>query len=76
MATKMTKALVPVLLLLMAQPAHAYLDPGTGSMLLQVLLGGVAAIGVGLKLYWHKLCAMFGFGRKAEDEGEAARSEP
>ena len=25
-----------------ATPAHAYLDPGTGSMILQVLLGGVA----------------------------------
>lgn len=28
--------------------AHAYLDPGTGSMLLQVILGGVAAIGVAI----------------------------
>ena len=32
----------------------AYLDPGTGSMLVQLLVGGVAAAGVALKLYWHR----------------------
>ena len=41
-------------------PAHAYLDPGTGSMLLQVLLGGFAAVGVIAKLYWHRLASLFG----------------
>lgn len=35
--------------------AHAYLDAGTGSMILQVLLGGVAGLMVVGKLYWHKL---------------------
>ena len=33
----------------------AYLDPGSGSMILQILLGGVAAIAVTAKLYWHRL---------------------
>ena len=49
------RILVTVLLLLMFTDAVAYLDPGTGSMLLQVILGGVAAVGVAIKLYWHKL---------------------
>ncbi len=40
--------------------AHAYLDPGTGSMILQLLLGGVAGMAVVLKLYWHRVKAMFG----------------
>jgi hypothetical protein len=35
-------------------PAWAYLDPGTGSMLLQLLLGGVAGAMVVGKLYWHR----------------------
>ena len=35
--------------------AHAYLDPGTGAMLLQLLLGGVAGLLVILKLYWHRI---------------------
>jgi hypothetical protein len=34
-------------------PALAYLDPGTGSILLQLLLGGVAGFLVIVKLYWH-----------------------
>lgn len=42
------------------QPVHAYLDPGSGSMLLQILLGGFAAIGVAAKLCWHRLAARFG----------------
>ena len=43
-------------------PAHAYLDPGTGSMLLQLLLGGVAGALVVGKLYWHRVKAFFGRG--------------
>ena len=35
--------------------ALAYLDPGSGSMIIQVLAGGVAAIGVAAKLYWRRL---------------------
>ncbi len=40
-------------------PAYAYLDPGTGSMLVQMLLGGVAGALVIGKLYWHRLKAFF-----------------
>ncbi len=43
-----------------APPAHAYLDPGTGSMLLQLLLGGVAGVLVVGKLYWHHVTSFFG----------------
>lgn len=32
-----------------------YLDPGSGSMLLQIILGGVAAIGVTARLTWRRL---------------------
>jgi hypothetical protein len=32
----------------------SYLDPGSGSMLLQIILGGVAAVGVTAKLTWRK----------------------
>jgi hypothetical protein len=35
-------------------PAWAYLDPGTGSMMLQLLLGGIAGAMVMGKLYWHR----------------------
>ena len=45
--------------LLLEAPVEAYLDPGSGSMLLQILLGGFAAIGVIGKLYWHRLTSLF-----------------
>lgn len=41
-------------------PAQAYLDPGTGSMILQVLLGGLAGIAVAGKFYWHRLRSLLG----------------
>lgn len=50
-------AVVVVALLVLERPAAAYLDPGTGSMLLQVLLGGVAAVGVVARLYWRRVTA-------------------
>ena len=57
--------------MLLASPdAHGYLDPGTGSMLLQVILGGIAAVGVALKLGWHKIWAALGFAKKADPEDE------
>lgn len=40
-------------------PAHAYLDPATGSIILQVLLGGVAGMALVAKLYWHRLLTFF-----------------
>ncbi|MCF6224862.1 MAG: hypothetical protein L3J22_00965 [Xanthomonadales bacterium] len=44
--------------------AYAYLDPGTGSVLLQVILGGVAAVGVIIKMYWHRLRAALGLSKE------------
>ena len=70
--TKITGKMVTlVILLLSAEPVLAYLDPGTGSMMLQVILGGIAAVGVALKLYWHKLRVALGFRGKEKLESEA-----
>ena len=66
------KFLVISVLLAVSINAEAYLDPGTGSMLLQVILGGVAAIGVAIKLYWHKLRAALGMRKKEGSEDEPA----
>lgn len=40
---------------LAATPAWAYLDPGTGSMLVQLLIGGVAGSLFIIKLYYGRL---------------------
>lgn len=51
--------LVAIGLFAFEAPVHAYLDPGSGSMLLQILLGGFAAAGVIVKLYWNRLTSLF-----------------
>jgi hypothetical protein len=33
----------------------AYIDPGSGSMILQMILGGLAAAAVFLKMFWHRV---------------------
>lgn len=48
-------------------PVLAYLDPGAGSMMLQVLLGGTAAVLVILKLTWRRLLALVGLARSASN---------
>ena len=48
-----------VLLLCASLPAYGYIDPGTGSLIIQSIIGTIAAIGVTLKLYWHKLKVFF-----------------
>ena len=64
------KYLIILIALMFTQPAWAYLDPGTGSMLLQVILGGIAAVGVALKLFWHKIRAALGFAAKSDEDEE------
>ena len=56
----MTLLAVPALLLFSTQNAYAYLDPGTGSMLLQGLIGGIAGGMFAIRLYWSKLKSRFG----------------
>lgn len=58
----MSRIVLPLYLafvLMMADRAHAYLDPGNGSMVLQIILGGAAGIGVLLKYYWHQVTGLF-----------------
>jgi hypothetical protein len=43
-----------------AAPAWAYLDPGTGSMILQVLLGGFAGLALAGRLYWRRFLVLIG----------------
>ncbi len=38
----------------------AYLDPGTGSFLVQLLIGGLVGALVFLKAYWTKIRSFFG----------------
>jgi hypothetical protein len=44
----------------------AYLDPGAGSMVLQAVVGGIAAVAVMGKLYWRQFLTFIGV-RKKDD---------
>lgn len=46
-------------------PAFAYVDFGSGSMLLQLILGGLAGLLVLLKLWWSRVKAMIGRWRES-----------
>ena len=52
--------------------AHAYLDPGTGGIILQMLLGGAAGVMVVGKLYWHQFTSLF---RRDSKQPEASTEQ-
>ena len=54
---------------------HAYLDAGSASMLLQLLLGGFAAAAVAAKLYWSRLMTLLRI-RKPDADPEQAEPAP
>jgi hypothetical protein len=45
----------------------AYIDPGSGSLLIQGLMGGIAAAAVLVKVYWGRLLRALHL-RKPEDD--------
>lgn len=71
MNVKRTNVLVAAMALLIAPgAAFAYLDPASGSMILQAVIGGVAAAAVAFKVYWGRIATFLGFGRTDEPESE------
>ena len=60
------------LVLVCARPAHAYLDPGSGGMMIQLLLGGFAGAAVLVRLYWRQLLIRIGV-RKPDMSNETGR---
>ncbi len=57
-------------------PAYAYLDPGTGSLLLQGLIATLAAAAATGSIYWGKIRAFFSAkkdepdNQQSDDKGE------
>lgn len=59
----------------MSRIVIGYLDPGTGSVILQAILGGVAALAVTAKLWWHRVTSIFRRGSRGEAAPEAEQPE-
>lgn len=51
--------LLPASCLSAVTPAEAYLDPGTGSMLVSAVIGVAAAVGLAVKMFWYRIVGLF-----------------
>ncbi|MDZ7735117.1 MAG: hypothetical protein U5P41_02440 [Gammaproteobacteria bacterium] len=49
-------------------PVYAYLDPGTGSMLISAIVGLIASLALAIKTYWYQF---LGFMRRLFGRGNA-----
>lgn len=56
--------------------AFAYIDPGTGSAVLQGILAALAAIGLTLKLYWHRFLKLIGVRKSAKQDPSTSSPAP
>ena len=40
---------------LFVSDAYAYIDPASGSMFIQVIIGALVGVGITIKVYWAKI---------------------
>ena len=51
---------IVALFLAVVRPAHAYIDAGSGSYILQMSMAGILALAFTIKLSWQRLKAFVG----------------
>ena len=60
------------LLLLFPQTVYAYLDPGSGSLMIQAVIAVFFAVSLAMKVYWRKIkvfiTTLFSTGQKANED--------
>ena len=71
--THLLRAILAIWLLRIAVfRTSAYIDPGSGSMLLQVLLGGAAGVAIVVRIFWYRIANVLGirrgYGENVQDE--------
>jgi hypothetical protein len=49
--------------------ALAYIDPGAGSLLLQLLIGGVGGTVLAVRLFWRRIAAKWNGRKDARPQG-------
>ncbi len=52
----------------MQQPAYAYIDPGSGSLVMTAILGLIATVGYTIRKYYYKIRNLFSKKSPAESE--------
>ena len=58
-----------VALLFVSAPASAYIDPGTGSFLVQGIIAAVLGAAMVIKMYWHRIKSVLR-GRSVKDNDD------
>lgn len=71
MVEKISPLCLCLIFLAMADNAWAYIDPGTGSHLLQIVAALVVGSLFALKTFWHRLKAFFRGGKDDSDGDDA-----
>ena len=71
---KIFSSIFVALLCLRAQPAMAYIDPGSGSAIMSAILGVFAAIAFTIKTYWYKIKSVFS-GKKVNQESKTDQAQ-
>jgi hypothetical protein len=62
--------------LILAPQAFAYLDPGTGSLIVQSVVAALAAAGFALRLYWRRVQYWLGRSTKRPDPASDEPRKP
>ncbi len=52
-----------------------YLDPGSGSLIIQILIAVLLGLGVALRASWGKIKGWFGIKPKPEEEDESSHDQ-
>ena len=63
--------LLVVLVLASSQPLAAYIDPGSGSYLLQILVAGLLGASFAVKRFWGNIVAVFRRSKSADDKSSS-----
>jgi hypothetical protein len=54
----------------------AYIDPGSGSFILQALVATLAGTAVAVNVYWKKIKGFFGLSAGGDDERDESGNPP
>ena len=64
-----------VALSIVTLPAFAYIDPGSGSAIMSVIIGFIVASGLAIKTYWYKLKSLFTSKNSVEKKSSGTTDE-
>jgi len=65
-------ALSVALWLMVIPVANAYIDPGSTTVVFQAVIAGLAAAGMGLRMFWSRISGFFRRNRSGDVEESSA----